>query len=155
MVNGENIKGNILKNVKKRKVEDRIEIDGRTFQLKSFDPLIGNYILVTLFSVVLPFGIGDAIKSAIGSGSENIPTKVSDSSVLIDKKSFVELQKDILSYVEEILPAGNTPIILSNGNYGIMNFNMGIAIKLLIAEITFNFSDFFGEFLSSDESIGD
>ena len=74
---------------------------------------------------------------------------------MIDKKSFIELQKDILSYVEEVLPAGNTPIILSNGNYGIMNFNMGIAIKLLIAEITFNFSDFFGEFLSSDESIGD
>lgn len=155
MVNGENIKDIILKNVKKRKVEDRIEIDGRTFQLKSFDPLIGNYILVTLFSVVLPFGIGDAIKLAIGSGSENIPTKVSDSSALIDKKSFVELQKDILSYVEEILPAGNASVILPNGNYGIMNFNMGIAIKLLIAEITFNFSDFFGEFLSSDESIGD
>lgn len=155
MISGESIKDTILKNAKKRKIEDRIDIDGRTFQLKSFDPLIGNYILVTLLSVVLPFGIGDAIKSSIGYGSENIPTKISDSSNMIDKKSFIELQKDILSYVEEVLPAGNTPIILSNGNYGIMNFNMGIAIKLLIAEITFNFSDFFGEFLSSDKSIGD
>ena len=53
MISGESIKDTILKNAKKRKIEDRIDIDGRTFQLKSFDPLIGNYILVTLLSVVL------------------------------------------------------------------------------------------------------
>ena len=53
MISGESIKDTILKNAKKRKIEDRIDIDGRTFQLKSFDPLIGNYILVTLLSVVM------------------------------------------------------------------------------------------------------
>ena len=53
--------------IKKRKVEDTIIIEGRTFKLHKFDPLLGNYILLQLFTVALPFGIGDMLSSAVGS----------------------------------------------------------------------------------------
>ena len=78
--------------IKKRKVEDTIIIEGRTFKLHKFDPLLGNYILLQLFTVALPFGIGDMLSNAVGS---EIP-KNNVSSKQLSKAEFIELQKDIL-----------------------------------------------------------
>lgn len=138
-------------NLKKRITEDTFDINGRKFRLKSFDPLLGNYILLQLFTMVLPFGIGDMLKKNIGKGTENIPTDISKNEQM-SKQKFIELQRDILSHVYEILPAGDAPVVRENGTYGISDFTMDIAISLLLAEIAFNFNDFFTEDQSDTES---
>lgn len=134
-----------IPNVKKRVTEDTLKIDGRTFKLKSFDPFLGTYILVKLYSVALPFGIGDALKAQ---SSEKIPTAGS-SAPPISKADFIELQRDILGHVYEVLAAGETPVVRENGTYGV-ELTMGVSIQLLIASIAFNFNDFFGANPSSD-----
>lgn len=127
-------------NISKRKTNDTIEIDGRTFMLEAFDPLLGNYILVKLLTFTLPFGLSGAVGEKLNSdeikNSQN-PT--------LSKNDFMELQKDILSCCYEILPSGKTKIINENGSYGIINPTMKIFFQLIIASLAFNFSDFFGE----------
>lgn len=137
-------------NIKKRVNEDSITIEGRTFKLHRFDPLLGNYILVQLFTMTLPFGIGDMIKGAIGKGTEKLPA--STDSKPMGKAEFMEMQRDILSHCTEVLPSGETPVVRDNGTYGIVDFSMGIALQLLISTIAFNFNDFFGDVLSESES---
>lgn len=132
-------------NIKKRVTEDIIEIEGRTFKLKSFDPLIGNYILLKLITMILPFGIGDMIKKNIGEGTEMIPESSSTSAKMMSKEEFIEFQRDILKHVFEILPGDTVPVVRENNTYGIQNFTMTIAISLLVAEVAFNFNDFFKE----------
>jgi hypothetical protein len=137
-------------NIKKRVNEDSITIEGRTFKLHRFDPLLGNYILVQLFTMTLPFGIGDMIKGAIGKGTEKLPA--STDSKPMGKAEFLEMQRDILSHCTEVLPAGEAPVVRDNGTYGITDFTMGIAMQLLISTIAFNFNDFFGDVLSESGS---
>lgn len=129
----------IVDNLKKRQTENEVEIDGRNFIVEAFDPLMGNYIAVTLLTMAMPFGIGDMLSSKIGMP----PAK--EGSKVMNKADFLELQRDILKYAKEVLPGRNAPVINENGSYGIEDFTMGIALKLLIAVISFNFSDFFGE----------
>ena len=131
--------------IKKRKVEDTIIIEGRTFKLHKFDPLLGNYILLQLFTVALPFGIGDMLSSAVGSEI----SKNNVSSKQLSKAEFIELQKDILGSVFESLPAGETPVIRTNGTYGISEIKGSSIIQLIVAELAFNYTDFFAEGLSS------
>lgn len=133
--------------VKKRETNKIIEIEDRKFKLKDFDPLLGNYILMKLITMVLPFGISDMIGAKIPEGSEVIKNS-SDKKEYMSKADFIELQRDILSNVFEILPSGDVPVIRENGTYGIDLFTMDIALKLLIEEVTYNFGDFFGELQS-------
>lgn len=135
----------ILNSITKRATEDTVKIEERTFKLKKVDPLMGNYILMKLLTVALPFGIGDMLKSKIGVGTESIPTAKIGGTAIMGKADFLELQRDILSCCFEALPAGLSPVVRDNGSYGIENFNSNIAIQLLIACIAFNFSDFFVE----------
>ena len=124
--------------MKERKTQDLFEIDGRKFILKKFDPMTGNYILFQILTMALPFGISSKISQMLGVPENNNAAKMS-------KNEFIDLQKDILSFVFEQLP-GNTPCVINdNGSYGVSNFTMSICIQLIIAEIAFNFSDFFGE----------
>ena len=131
--------------LKKRITEDKIEIDGRTFKLTSFDPLIGNYILLKLFTMILPFGVGDALKKQMGEGTEKIPDSTSSNAKMMSKEEFIDFQRDILKHTFEILPGDTVPVVRDNNTYGIQNFNMTIALNLLIAEVAFNFNDFFSE----------
>lgn len=128
--------------VKKRKVEDRIIINGRYFRMHKFDPLTGNYILMQIVTMVLPMGIGEMLNKEMG--TEMLPT-MNSGSRMIGKQEFIELQRDILSYVYEELPAGETQVVRENGTYGIENFTGIIAFQLLIACLAFNFKDFFNE----------
>lgn len=127
-----------IENISKRQNSKLIDINERTFKINKFDPLMGNYILLQLVQFVLPFGISDkfGVPEAITS---------SVSRVNMSKKDFLELQRDILSVCSEVLPAGDTPVVREDGTYGIIDFTSQIAIQLLIATVTFNFSDFFGE----------
>lgn len=131
----------MLENVKKRNIEDTVEIEGRNFKIKKFDPLMGNYILATLFTYTLPFGLSDIVSDKTG-------IKTDKTSTVLDKKSFIEFQRDILSTCYEVLPAG-LACVVNEGGYGISNFTTNIAFQLIIASIAYNFSDFFVDILSN------
>ena len=85
------------------------------------------------------------LSSAVGS---EIP-KNNVSSKQLSKAEFIELQKDILGSVFESLPAGETPVIRPNGTYGISEIKGSSIIQLIVAELAFNYTDFFAEGLSS------
>lgn len=144
---------NFPENFKKRVTENELAIDGRTFKLRKFDPLLGNYILMKLFTMTLPFGIGDVLKQAATKNTEmSAIASANTKTEMMSKADFLELQRDILSHCYEVLPAGETPVVMQNGQYGIMNFTMGICMQLLIATVAFNFNDFFEDVLSESES---
>lgn len=117
---------------KKRVTEKVLDIEGRTFKIVKFDPLLGNYILLKCVTEVLPFGIGE--KAGIEHKSEAKP---------INKEDFISLQADVLKHAYEILPGDTPPVVRENDTYGVMDLSMGIAIQLLIGVLAFNFSDFF------------
>ena len=121
---------------KKRVTEDVVEIDGRTFVLKKYDPMLGNYILMAAASSTLPFGISEALGKAFGVRNE--------SSGRMNKEDFMQLQRDVLSSCYERLPAGDAPII-NQGGYGVENIDTKILINLFLSSMIFNFSDFFDE----------
>lgn len=123
--------------MEKRKIEDIYEIDGRKFVLKKFDPMLGNYILLQIASMTLPFGLSDKINDMIGMGKQS-------NLKIMGKQDFMELQKDILSNVYERLEGRDAPLLNNNGSYGVSDVTMGIVFQLLVAEIAFNFVDFFG-----------
>lgn len=134
-----------------RKTEDIYEVRGRTFIIKKFDPLVGNYILMQILTMTLPFGLGSKISKAVGVDI----TKGNTSKM--SKEEFISLQRDILSFVYEKLPGNNTPVINQNGSYGIADFDMMLAFQLIVSIIAFNFSDFFGDegfstFLTSNQT---
>ncbi len=133
---------NSFDNIKKRKVTDELVLEGRTFKLKKFDPLTGNYILMQIITLVLPLGIGDMLNGEMG--TEMLPKKSSNAQMM-GKKEFIELQKDILTNVYEVLPAGETQVVRENGTYGVENFTGTICLQLLIACLAFNFADFFAD----------
>lgn len=121
----------------KRETEKLIEIDGRTFIIKKYDPLLGNYIVAQLMMYTMPAGFHQI--------NQDAPRDTQVAKPIMNKGEFIELQKDILSCCGEVLPAGTAPVINSNGTYGITGFDSNIALKLLIAAVAFNFKDFFGE----------
>lgn len=122
-----------------RKTEDIYEVRGRTFIIKKFDPFVGNYILMQILTMTLPFGMGSTISKAVGVDI----TKGNTSKM--SKEEFIALQRDILSFVYEKLPGNTTPVINQNGSYGIADFDMMLAFQLIVSTIAFNFSDFFGD----------
>lgn len=123
----------------KRKTEDIYEVRGRTFVIKKFDPMIGNYILMQILTMTLPFGLSSMISKAVGAdiGKGN--------TMKMSKNDFIDLQKDILSFVYEKLPGNTTPVINENGSYGVMDLDMMLCFQLIVSCLAFNFSDFFGE----------
>lgn len=125
-----------IENIKKRETAKLVDIEDRTFRISKFDPLLGNYILLQLVQFILPFGLSEKL------GVPDALTSNVNQSVM-NKVQFLELQRDILSACEEVLPAGETPVVREDGTYGIIGFTSSIAIRLLIASVTFNFSDFF------------
>lgn len=129
--------------VKKRETTSIFEENGRKFKINSYDPMIGNYILSQVLTFILPFGLSDMLTSTLGSETSisNIPNKAQKS---MGKNEFLELQKDILSTVEEVYESGNTsPVVRENGTYGIQEPSMSLFLKLIIASLAFNFKDFF------------
>ena len=132
--------------VKKRKIEDTIVLDGRRFRLHKFDPLIGNYILMQIVTMVLPMGLGKILNNELG--TEMLPDVGGDAK-RISKQEFVELQRDILGSVYEELPAGETPVVRENGTYGVENLSGVIAFQLIVACLAFNYRDFFSAGLLS------
>ena len=124
---------------KKRETTSIFEYEDRKFEICSFDPMEGNYILMQILMFTLPFGISDALNEKFGTNNKTEQKTIS-------KEDFIQLQTDILSNVNEILYTGEkTPVVRQNRTYGISDVSMMLIIKLIIATLAFNFKDFFKE----------
>ena len=129
-----------MENIHKRETTSTFNIGGRNFIINSFDPMEGNYILAQILTFVLPFGIGDLLKGNMGT---EMKLDIGSSGKTMSKKDFMDLQKDILKYVEEAYPTNEkSPVVRENGTYGIADVTMPILVKLIVATLAFNFKDF-------------
>ena len=141
-----------MENIYKRETTSTYNMGGRNFLINSFDPMEGNYILAQILTFVLPFGIGDMLKSSMGT---EMKSDIGSTGKMMNKKDFINLQIDILKNVEEIFPTGEkSPVVRENGTYGISDVTMGMLIKLIVATLAFNFKDFFDGIQSEDSTMG-
>lgn len=139
-------------NVKKRETTSIFEDGDRKFEITSFDPIEGNYILVQIITFVLPFGIGDILSKQFGSEINLLKTEAPK---MMPKEDFITLQKDILKTINEVYEGGaKSPVLRENGTYGIANVSMSLFVKLIIASLAFNFKDFFEGAPSLEAVIG-
>lgn len=123
-----------------RKNEKEIKIGERTFLVKKFDPMTGNYILMKIMTMVLPFGMGGALSGALGDANA-----LSSATGKMSKVEFMELQTEILQCCFEVLPGNTTPVLHANGSYGVVDFDMTTCLQVLIGALVFNFEGFFSE----------
>ena len=141
-----------MENISRRETTSTYNMGGRNFLINSFDPMEGNYILAQILTFVLPFGIGDMLKSSMGT---EMKSDIGSTGKMMNKKDFINLQIDILKNVEEIFPTGEkSPVVRENGTYGISDVTMGMLIKLIVATLAFNFKDFFDGIQSEDSTMG-
>ncbi len=141
-----------MENISRRETTSTYNMGGRNFLINSFDPMEGNYILAQILTFVLPFGIGDMLKSTMGT---EMKSDIGSTGKMMNKKDFINLQIDILKNVEEIFPTGEkSPVVRENGTYGISDVTMGMLIKLIVAALAFNFKDFFDGIQSEDSTMG-
>ena len=137
-----------METMNKRETVSTFNLNGREFEINSYDPMEGNYILAQILAFVLPFGIGDMLSSSVGTEKQNvIPT----SGKMMSKQDFMSLQIDILKTVKEVYSTGEkSPVVRENGTYGVAGVSMMMVLKLIVASLAFNFKDFFKEVPSKD-----
>ena len=136
-----------MEEFKKRETTSTFEYEGRTFEINSYDPMVGNYILMQIISLVLPLGITAKLSEKLGAGSE-----LGSTGKMMSKQEFVQFQVDILSTISEIKQSGHrAPVVRENGTYGIEDVTSIMCIKLIIASLAFNYKDFFKELPSLEE----
>lgn len=141
-----------MENISRRETTSTYNMGGRNFLINSFDPMEGNYILAQILTFVLPFGIGDMLKSSMGT---EMKSDIGSTGKMMNKKDFINLQIDILKNVEEIFSTGEkSPVVRENGTYGISDVTMSMLIKLIVATLAFNFKDFFDGIQSEDSTMG-
>ena len=141
-----------MENISSRETSSTYNMGVRNFLINSFDLMEGNYILAQILTFVLPFGIGDMLKSSMGT---EMKSDIGSTGKMMNKKDFINLQIDILKNVDEIFPTGEkSPVVRENGTYGISDVTMGMLIKLIVAALAFNFKDFFDGIQSEDSTMG-
>lgn len=115
-----------------------VEIKKRKFKVEKFTAQVGSFILFTLMEKFLPM----ALESKVG-----ISGSLPQGRQSMTKDEFWQLQKDCLSIVSEVLPAGSRPVIAENGLWGVMNIEKdpALVILLTIHALEFNIKDFFTE----------
>ena len=120
----------------KRETEKIITIGDRKFKIEKFDALTGSYIAFTLAEKFLPMGL------EAKAGLMNMPK----GRELLSREEFTQLQKDCLSVVSEILPAGARPVIAENGHWGVNDIakDTRLVLLLTIHALAFNIAGFFG-----------
>ena len=126
-----------------RETKKTVEVKGRKFILNKFDPFFGSYLSFKVFSLQ-------------GKGKESIEV-VLNTMMGTDYKNFETLSKRVLKYCSELLPAGEIPIINSEGNISITGLTAPMVTSLFIQSVMFNITDFFEEdpeILQMDQSMG-
>ena len=128
----------------KRETKKIVEIQGRKFEIRSFDAFTGSYIAFTLMQKMLPMGIEakvmNAIKADGGNAAVSLPSRA-----LMSKGEFIAFQRDVLSVVGEVLPARTAPLFNENGSWGVVDIedNAMLVIILTIHALVFNIAGFF------------
>lgn len=114
-----------------RETKKIIEIRGRKFILNKFDPFFGNFIAFKIFSLQSDsnkeFNLELLLKSFITGSYEE----------------YENFTKRILKYCSEILPAGDIPVINSEGNIAILELDTPLMMELFTREMMFNIEGFF------------
>jgi len=107
----------------------KIEVKGRKFVLEKFDPFFGVYLATTFIDSGNKSGLEGIIKSLLSK----------------PKDEFIQLQKDILRYCYEILPAGRTRIIDDAGNFAVQDMSSALVLSLVVQSLMFSMTDFFDQ----------
>lgn len=129
----------------KRETRKIVEIQGRKFEIRSFDAFTGSYIAFTLMEKMLPMGmeakVMNAVKADGGDAAVSLPSRA-----IMSKADFIAFQRDVLSVVGEVLPGRTAPIINENGSWGVEDIadNAMLVIMLTIHALVFNIAGFFG-----------
>ena len=136
-------------NINKRETFTTFDHEGRRFIINSYNPLVGNYLLIQAITFVLPFGLSNILSSTIGGTEKNV--NIGKSSKIMSKEEFIQFQQDVLETIEEEFESGQrSPVMRSNGTFGISDVSSNLIVKLLIASLAFNFKDFFNDLPSID-----
>ena len=128
----------------KRETKKIVEIQGRKFEIRSFDAFTGSYIAFTLMEKMLPMGmeakVMNAVKADGGDAAVSLPSRA-----LMSKGDFIAFQRDVLSVVGEVLPARTAPLLNENGSWGVADIedNAMLVILLTIHALVFNIAGFF------------
>lgn len=131
--------------MEEREIRQKVEINDRTFIIEKMDALESIAVLKEILTKTLPLDLlstfGDSVSNIVG----RIDFPKQDMSI----DEFIRLQKRILKYVFESLPSGMVPVIDSNNNYAVNDFekNLNLAVSLLFKAIRFNYESFFIETL--------
>ncbi len=129
----------------KRETKKIVELQGRKFEIRSFDAFTGSYIAFTLLEKMLPMGmeakVMNAVKADGGDAAVSLPSRA-----IMSKADFIAFQRDVLSVVGEVLPGRTAPIINENGSWGVEDIadNAMLVIMLTIHALVFNIAVFFG-----------
>lgn len=128
----------------KREMVKEVEVGGRKFTIGRLNALTGSYITTLILMQMLPFG-----DAQVTGGSSN-------SRSLMDKETFLDVQRECLKVVTELKTVGGTvaplPIMLSDGRWGVEDLDTDTitVMTLTIHSLIFNIADFFqGDALSN------
>lgn len=137
--------------MKEKLVEIEVEGKKRTFVVKKFDARTGSYVIYTVLNRLLPsileFSQPEA-RQKLELGTTNavteMATKVLSSSTLSEAE-FLDLQNKCLRVCYEVLPAGNTPVINTAGQYGVIGLedDLVTVFRLTLEALVFNLRGFF------------
>lgn len=105
-------------------------VKGRKFVLEKYDPMFGFWLVSNVLGSVIATK-GNKLEACI--------------KALTDKplEESIQLQKSVLKYCYEVLPAGPTRVIDEAGNFAIENPDGPIVMSLFVQSIMFSLSDFF------------
>ena len=84
-------------NINKRETFTTFDHEGRRFIINSYNPLVGNYLLIQAITFVLPFGLSNILSSSIGGTEQNL--SIGKSSKIMSKEEFI---KQILDQIKNL-----------------------------------------------------
>lgn len=120
----------------KRETTKTVELQGRTFEIRSFDAFTGSYIAFTLMEKMLPMGMEQKaeLEGSLPAGR-----------TMMTKAEFISFQRDCLSVVGEVLKGRTAPLLNENGTWGVPDIadNTMLVLLLTIHALAFNVSGFF------------
>lgn len=130
----------------KRETKKIVELQGRKFEIRSFDAFTGSYIAFTLLEKMLPMGMEAKVMNAVKADGGDGTAVSMPSRAIMSKAEFIAFQRDVLSVVGEVLPGRTAPIINENGSWGVEDIadNAMLVIMLTIHALVFNIAGFFG-----------
>lgn len=129
-----------------RETEKTVDVMGRKFKIKKFDAFTGSYIMFQMMEKVLPMALEAKVPVETGQGAVGtLQNELPANRMHMSRQEFETLQRDCLSVVSEVLPAGPRPVLNPNGTWGLndVEHNTMLVLLLTIHALAFNVGDFF------------